>query len=246
MSTTERHLECLSRTEGTDKAFVKEHIERTENTVELPPEAEPLTDSPGEKLRVIIANLPSHTVTLGEIRDLLGQDGLLLLTALLTIVFMIPVSIPGVSTVFGAAILLIGFSRLLNRSLWLPKYALDRLLPADRLHTGLNRGLVWFQRLERISRPRRLRYLTRGGVMGSINSFGLVAGAGLLMAPFGMIPFSNTLPALGLLFLALGLLQRDGVCILAGHLLNLATIAYFTFLLVGSGVAIHSILQRLV
>ncbi|HLA81293.1 MAG TPA: exopolysaccharide biosynthesis protein, partial [Thermoleophilia bacterium] len=70
------------------------------------------TDSLGEKLALIIRNLPSHEVTLAEIRDLVGQDGLLLLTVFLSIVFLIPVSIPGLSTVFGAAILLIGISRL--------------------------------------------------------------------------------------------------------------------------------------
>ena len=36
------------------------------------------------------------------------------------IFFLIPVSIPGVSTVFGAAILLVGVSRLSGRQLWLP------------------------------------------------------------------------------------------------------------------------------
>ena len=84
-----------------------------QNIFDPPPQAELCTDSPGKRLRVIITDLPRDKVTLAEIRDLLGQDGLLLLTALLTIVFLIPISIPGVSTVFGAAILLIGVSRLL-------------------------------------------------------------------------------------------------------------------------------------
>jgi hypothetical protein len=66
------------------------------------------------------------------------------------------------------------------------------------------------------------------------------------MAPFGLIPFSNTLPALALLFLAIGLLQRDGLCILFGHLANLATIIYFIVLLVGGSVAIHEALRQVV
>jgi hypothetical protein len=207
-------------------------------------QAESSRDSLGEKLQVIITHLPPGKVTLAEIRDLLGQDGLLLFTAFLTIVFLIPVSIPGVSTVFGAAILLIGISRLLNRSLWLPTRFLERQLPTDKLSAGLNRGVILFHRLERISRSHRLKWLTSGGFVGALNDCAIIVGAGLLMAPFGLIPFSNTLPALAILFFTIGLLQRDGVCILFGYLVTLATIVYFTLLLVGGGATIHQILER--
>ena len=189
--------------------------------------------------------MPSHEVTLGEIRDLVGPDGLLMLTALLTIVFLVPVSIPGVSTVFGAAILLIGISRILNRNLWLPQRVLQRRLPAEKLRSALNKGAVWLQRLERISRPHRLRLLTDNRVMNVINNCAFILAACLLMAPFGLIPFSNTLPGLALLFFAIGLIQRDGVSILLGHLTNMATLAYFTALLVGGGAALREIFQRL-
>jgi hypothetical protein len=230
--------------ESKNKEFMKEEQKSMQNIFHPPPQAGLCIDSLGERLKVIIMDLPPDKVTLAEIRDLLGQEGLLLLTAFLTIVFLIPVSIPGVSTVFGAAILLIGVSRLLNRSLWLPKRFLDRRLPAEKLYAGLNKGIIWFHRLERISRTHRLRWLTRNGFMDALNSCALIIGAGLLMAPFGLIPFSNTLPALAILFLAIGLLQRDGVCILLGYLVNLATIVYFILLVMGGGATMHEIFQR--
>jgi len=206
-------------------------------------QAELSADSPGTRLKSIIMDLPSDRVTLNEIRDLLGKDGLLLLTAFLTIIFLIPVSIPGVSTVFGAAILLIGVSRLLKRNLWLPKRLLQRELPAEKLRAGLSRGIAWFHKLECISCPHRLKNLTRDGLTGMINNCALTVGAILLMAPFGLIPFSNTLPALAILFFAIGLLQRDGVCILLGHIVNFVTICYFSALIIGGGAAIHTIFQ---
>lgn len=73
----------------------------------------------------------------------------------------------------------------------------------------------------------------------------LITGALLLMAPLGLIPFSNTLPALALLFLAIGFLQRDGVCILLGHLANFVTIAYFAFLIGGGSVLFHGLFEYL-
>ena len=114
-------------------------------------------DAPlGEQLATIIEQLPEDHLTLRELLHTFGDEGLLLLTVLLTLVFLIPVSIPGVSTVFGAAILLVGVSRLLGRPLWLPQRLQDRALPAERLRPGLQAGMKWVGRMERISRPRRL------------------------------------------------------------------------------------------
>jgi hypothetical protein len=206
-------------------------------------EADLQQESLGEKLKVVISSLPPESVTLVEIRDLVGQEGLMLFTAFLTLIFMVPVSIPGVSTVFGAAILLIGFSRLFGRSLWLPNSIKKRVVSTDALRAALNRGLIWIHRLERISRPHRLHWLTSGSLIGTVNNCALILGAILLMAPFGLIPFSNTLPALALLFLAIGLLQRDGICILLGHLANLATIIYFAILIISGGLAIRETFQ---
>lgn len=201
-------------------------------------------DTLGEKLRIIIGRLPPEGVTLAAILDLVGKDGLLILTGLLSLVFLIPVSIPGVSTVFGAAILLVGVSRLFGRNLWLPKSFQDRVVSTDRLRAALNRALTWLYRIERVSRSHRLSLLTSNGLMNVMNNCALILGAILLMAPFGLIPLSNTLPAFAILCLVVGLLQRDGVCILLGYFANIATIIYFTVLIAGGGLAIREALQH--
>ena len=205
-------------------------------------QAELRTDSVGEKLNVMISNLPTSGVSLAEIRDIVGQDGLLVLIAFLAIVFMVPVSIPGVSTVFGAAILMIGTSRLLGCNLWLPKCIAQRVLPTEKLRTGLNQSSIWLHRLERLSRPHRLNWLTSTWLAEILNNCVLITASALLMAPFGLIPFSNTLPALALLFLAIGLLQHDGLCILFGHIANLCAFIYFISIMAGGSAAIRQAL----
>ena len=198
----------------------------------------------GEQIRLVIEQLPASTVSLGEILELVGREGMLLLVAFLTLVFMMPVSIPGVSTIFGAAILLIGISRIFDRTLWLPKRFKERALPADKLRNALEKGLVWIPRLEKISRPHRMAWLAQGRMMNIINDGGLILGAVLLMAPFGFIPFSNTVPGIALLFLAVGLIQRDGAAVLLGHLANVASIVYFSVLIGGGGMMIQNMLQK--
>ena len=208
-------------------------------------EGAPQAAALGEQLASIIEQLPADALTLGELLDVFGEEGLLLLTILLTLVFLIPVSIPGVSTVFGGAILLIGISRLVGRPLWLPRRLREKALPAAKLRPALNGGLSWVRRLERVSRPHRLSGLVDGRAANVFNNLAFILAALLLMAPFGFVPFSNTLPGIALLFYAIGLIQRDGVAILLGHAANIATIVYFGILIGGGGLAVRELFQRM-
>src|SRR5690606_33103784 len=57
-----------------------------------------------EALGRAVDAIDGETVTLRALIALIGEHGLLFICALLTIPFLIPVSIPGVSTVFGLGI----------------------------------------------------------------------------------------------------------------------------------------------
>lgn len=201
------------------------------------------TDSLGEKLRIVIANLPSSQVTMDEMTILVGQDGLLLLTIFLSLVFMSPLQIPGLGGVFGVAIILIAISRLRGRTLWLPKRISQSALPSEKVREALAKSTIWLKRLEYVSRPHRLNRLAASGLADLTNNCGIITGAVLLILPIVLVPFSNTLPALAVIFLCIGLLQRDGLCILYGHFFNLATIAYFTALIIGGHEAFEKLLH---
>jgi hypothetical protein len=198
-----------------------------------------------QRLRTLVRSMPRTGITLSELVHRVGNDGLLILTALLTLVFLIPVSIPGVSTVFGGAILLIGLSRLLRRELWIPARIEHKVIGTKKLRPLLRKALPWLQKIERVSRPNRIQWLVAEGPVAHLNNASLILGAILLMMPFGLIPFSNTFPAIALLFFAIGLLQRDGVCVLLGHVSNVATIAYFALLIGGGGLAVREAFMRL-
>jgi hypothetical protein len=201
--------------------------------------------APGAKLEALLADLPAEGVTLAALRDLVGQDGLLVLVVFLALIFLIPVSIPGSSTAFGAVVLLVGVSRILGRSLWLPQRLARRVFPAERLRSALRHGSRWLRRFERLSRPNRLSCLVGPGPVAVANNAALVLGALLLMSPLAVVPLSNTFPAAALLLLATGLLQRDGVWVLLGHVANLATLAYFVLLVLGGTAAIREAIRRL-
>lgn len=198
-----------------------------------------------DKLTDAIKRLPPGNVPLSAAIDLIGREGLLMLCVFLVLPFMVPVSIPGVSTVFGACILLIGLSVMLKRTLWLPDRLMALTVPTDKLRTALEKGSVWLTRVERLSRP-RLGGLTHGPIMTRFNGFKLAVAALLLMAPAGLVPLSNTLPGLAILFLSVGILQRDGGLILLGYIANVGTILYFTALIWSGGHAAHEVMNRIV
>jgi hypothetical protein len=186
-----------------------------------------------ETLGSVASSITGSSVTLRQLFAMIGEQGLLLFCILLIIPFLLPVSIPGVSTVFGAVIILISIGVTLNRVPWLPARLMDREFDAAQLVPALQKGAQMLTRVDRIIRP-RLRALTEGSVINRINGLALLLGGILLIFPFGLIPFSNTLPALAILFLSVGILQRDGVFILLGYVMLVVTIVYFSALLLAA------------
>lgn len=107
------------------------------------------------------------------------------------------------------------------------------LLGRRRLSAGLLRRFMTFaipfvRRLERRFRPRMTWMVS--GLGAVVAALGIVVqGVGLaLPLPFGNVPF-----ALGIVLTALGLLTRDGLGALAGHVVGIASTALFVTLGVG-------------
>lgn len=174
----------------------------------------------------IIHSIKDEHVTLRDLLAMMGESGLLLLCALLSLPFLFPVSIPGVSTVFGAGIVLISAAITFNRLPWLPQTLADRRLESGRLKPVLQRGVTMLRRFDRFFKPRLMGFAS-GAVVNRINGLVLMGAGLLLMAPLGLIPFSNTLPGIAILLLAAGISQRDGLVVLAGHVMVVLTIVYF-------------------
>ncbi len=182
-----------------------------------------------ELLEDIIQSIRGEHITLRDLLAMMGESGLLLLCAFLSLPFLFPVSIPGVSTVFGAGIVLISAAITFNRLPWLPGKVADRRLDSGKLRPVLERGVTFLRKFDRFFKP-RLTGLTTGAVMNRVNGLVLMGAGVLLMAPLGLIPFSNTLPGVAILLLAAGVSQRDGLVVLAGYGMVVLTIVYFAAL----------------
>lgn len=197
----------------------------------LPEEVKPLS-------AVLLDELTEdQAVTLGELRDRLARRGFGLLMILLALPTLIPVLPPGSAAAVGLLYILLSLQMLFGKDEpWLPK-RMSRYRLSARVITALRtRGIPFLRRIERFSRPRPLlldeRILSRGVAL-VVLVLGIV-----LLSP---LPFLNTLPALAVLLMGIGLLNRDGVFIAAGLLLTAVVL-----LVIGFGVGtLYALLNRL-
>jgi hypothetical protein len=183
-------------------------------------------------LRTVADNLPEGTVSVRYLLSTVGEHSMLLLCIILTVPFLTPLPLPGVSTVFGVIIMLIAFGIILNRVPWLPGLVLDRPIASHQLSAVMHRGAHLATKVERWVKPRLLK-LSGSAHVNRINGLLLLLGGFLLILPIPFIPLSNMIPGYGILFLSIGMLQRDGWLIVGGYLLTLGTLLYFSAIAVG-------------
>ena len=187
--------------------------------------SQPIDKPVSAVLSEIICMMPAEGLTLQTLLEWLGERGLLIFCMVLTIPFLLPVSIPGTSTPFGLLIALNALGLAMHKPPWLPNRLMNRHIATHQLVPLLAKGVQLFARLERLIRPRLLP-LTHGATIGRLNVM-LLGFSGLLLTAPLPLPFSNTLPAYGVLLLAMGSLERDGYAVLAGYVMVLLTLGYF-------------------
>lgn len=156
-------------------------------------------------------------ISLGALTAALGDRGFGLLVLIFALPNIIPM-IPGVSTVSGIVIAVVGLQMMLGRHTpWLPGFVADRTLPRAQLAAMVDRTIGWIVRLERVARPRAL-FMVRGPMWLLIGAMCMLLG-GILALPLSWI--GNFPPGVALVVIAVGLIEEDGVLVAAGHLIGI-------------------------
>jgi hypothetical protein len=163
-----------------------------------------------EALSATASAVRGHKVTLRELLAHVGEQGLLVFSAILAMPFLIPVSLPFMSTALGLPMLLIGVAVILGRLPWLPARLLDHELPTATVRHVLGRAQGIAERFEHLVKPRLLA-LTSSALVNSLHGVTLVVVVLLLMAPLPFVPLANTLPGIAIILLCLGIAERDGL-----------------------------------
>ncbi len=151
-------------------------------------------------------------VTVGEIVDRIDERGFGLLMLILGLPMLIPVLPPGASTLVGPIYSLLALRLVIGMDRpWLPGFVRRKVLSAQTLQVLRRRGVPLVRRIERFSRP-RFRVLRHPLIVRAAALNVLIMGL-VLLSP---APFLNTLPALSVMFIGLGLMKDDGVFLALG------------------------------
>lgn len=179
--------------------------------------AEPRPTRTSELLRDFAHALDSDRVTLAEIVSGLGDRGLGVLIAIFALPNILPSTVPfgnvatGIPPLVFAVQLMLGVDHLI-----LPGFLARRKIGTHWLKALAPRVadvLSWFERLltprmEWVTGPRAERIV---GVIAIV----------LALVSTLPIPFGHNLPALGLVLIGLGLIERDGLAILIGSAIGM-------------------------
>ena len=171
-------------------------------------------------LETLHARAKDRALTLAELKQALKGRGSAMVLILLALPFCF-VAIPGLSMPFGIAICSIGACLAIGREPWLPDFIMHRRLSATRSAQLLTGAIKVTRQLEKFVRP-RLAFLHAGPGMLRLIGLGIVIASLGLMLPLP-IPFSNSIPAWAVVLLAIGMMEKDGLCVLLGHFTAVGT-----------------------
>lgn len=188
------------------------------------------TDGTAAALRQAMDRLDGERPSLGELVGHLGDRAPAFLLLVLAIPAMVPT--PGLPAgfLFGSLLALVAAQMMLGHEApnvpgWIGRRRVKRSL----LHSVVTKAVPVIERIEGWLKVRQagLAHPTMLRPIGAV-----VVAMGILIAL--PIPFGNTLPALAVLVLALGLLARDGLAVVAGLGLSALAAAVSVALIAGT------------
>jgi hypothetical protein len=180
------------------------------------PEEQPNNRRTSALLRDYIAGLTGERVSLGSLRDALGDRGFGLLLFVFSVPNLVPVNIPLLSAVLGVPLVLLAAQLSYGRHKpWFPDWLTRQSVPRSSFEAVMLKSIPYLERAELFLRPRLVTLLSWTGER--------LVGLFLLMLAIVLtlpIPFGNWLPAFAISIIALAIVEKDGVAVLIGIVLG--------------------------
>jgi hypothetical protein len=190
------------------------------------------------QLEAALAHFPGRRISLGTVVDSLGPGA----WGLSFLLFGAMALIPGIAPLFGLALCTAALGLLLGHQRpWLPGRMRNWSADRHSLASGLARLRRRLKPVESGLRARSPHFLS--APMLRLAGIAALSNGWLILLP---IPFGNALPALAVLVMALGLIARDGLALLAGLLATAVALVFDAALIWAGYRAVAALLQHLV
>lgn len=154
----------------------------------------------------------------------------------LLFLFALPAALPlpglGVNLIVALPLLFLTLQQAAGRhAVWFPRRINERRISRDRFVNFIEAAEPFLKKIEFLISP-RLGWVTHGLFSNMIGACGVVMALSILVP----LPLTNTVPAMGIGLMALGVLMRDGLAVIAGMVIGLLWIAMLVFLVMFLGV----------
>ena len=162
----------------------------------------------------------SRPKTIGAMNQTFGEKSFAIIFLVLMSIPALPIPTGGITHVFEVIVVIIALQMLVGRrTFWLPRFAMDKKLPLSIVEKGLPFLIRKIRWLEGFSRPRLSNVLD--STISRILSAAIIivfTMAAMLAPPFS---FLDTLPALGVVIIALALILEDVILLFVGTAIGL-------------------------
>jgi hypothetical protein len=177
-------------------------------------------------LEDFIETFPGERIALGDLIAAMGPRAFGMLFLVLALPNAVP--IPGISTIFGLPMILLGAQLLVGLPRpWLPSRLARLDLERATMRNMLQRTKPYLAKIERLSRPRALPF-TGAVAERFVGLMVCVLGIVLIFPIWG----GNLPPAVAIAIMSIGLMDRDGLFVVGGLVFGFVAMA-----IVGSVIA---------
>ena len=193
-----------------------------------------MTDAPRTISDVLIElkdQLPEEKVCTFDLLEALHERGF----GFLLFIFARPAALPlpglGINVIIALPLLFLTVQQAMGRhTIWIPEKIKYKSISSDRFSAMLDKALPLVKKIEFFVRP-RLGFITQGVFSVLIGIFGLIMALSICIP----LPLTNTVPAMGIALMAVGVIMRDGLAVIAGALLGLAWVVMIFFVIIFFG-----------
>ncbi len=181
-----------------------------------------------EVLTDLTAELPPEKICTFDLLEALHERGF----GILIFIFALPAALPlpglGINTVIALPLLFLTVQQAMGRHrIWVPEWMKYKSISRAQFEGFINMAVPHLRRLEFLIRP-RLGFVTQGVFSLLIGLAGVIMTLSICVP----LPLTNTVPAFGVALMALGVVMRDGLAVIAGMIIGLTwTVGIFYILI---------------
>lgn len=168
--------------------------------------------------------LPPNRVRVDEVLEAFHERGFGIILFIFSLPAAAPIPAPGINTLIAIPLLVLTVQMAIGRhTVWFPAFIRKQSLSRDLCGRMIDACLPWIVRIENYMKP-RLGFITQGLFSKLIGVFGFI------MALSGAVPLPlmNTVPAIGISLMAIGVIMRDGLIVLFGCVLGIVWVFLIT------------------